>query len=90
VGERGVVVAEQHVVPADRVECSGPPVGLAGGLVPVDGLPGVVERVAVSALPFQGAGDIHVSGGLTGVVAAVRVRRRKVLHGLINEYEQAA
>jgi hypothetical protein len=66
-----LVVAEEGVVPADRVEAEGLPGLVVGGLVKVLGLKGVVEGLGVAALPLPQAGEVVVSVGVPDQVAGL-------------------
>ena len=51
VGKGLLVLAEEGVVPADRVERGGVPAPVTGGPVQVESLPGVVECLSEALVP---------------------------------------
>ena len=69
-----MVVAEQGAEPADRIEGIRLAGRMAGQAVQFQGLPSVVERLAVAALPFKRRGETVMGAALAGLVAELPVQ----------------
>src|ERR1700683_1873065 len=86
VGQRLLVLSEQGAVPADRVESTCLPGGMAGRLVQAEGLAGLLKGLPVAVLQSQRPPQAVMAVRLAHVVTEGRVqlqRAPQVLLGLL-------